>query len=271
MWEPEPLLVRLAPLTAIAWVCLAPVALAHPRVEEGRQRLDEADFEGAMQAFSQAEREGGMTAADVARLLEGRAMVHLALGQRDGMDTALRRLASLDPDHEFAPGVRPEIRARFEALGDAERLALDVDAEPGDGGLVVRAEIRHDPAGLVEEVAVGGRTASAGEQSGAGGEVLLRALSGETVEYWVRALGPGGAIVAEAGTPDTPLSARMPGDASLEVAGPGDGDGDRPPWLIIGAAAGGALVVAVVIAILVASSGGSSDRTQPTAPVFEGL
>ena len=72
----------------------AGVAHAHPILEEAQQRFDEADFEGALESYSRAERAGDLTRADLVQLYVQRALIHHTLGNSADLETDLMRISS---------------------------------------------------------------------------------------------------------------------------------------------------------------------------------
>jgi hypothetical protein len=190
-------------------------ALAHPRVEEARRRVAEADFDAAERAFAAAEASSDLDRADAIALLEGRALLAHALHDRQRMEADLRRLAALDPAHTFAPQLPPELAATFTRIrgGGIEPLDLVADARREGGTVRVTARLRGDPGGLVRELRLHARVAGGAwrtaTQSGATGtpaELVLDVPPGTTVEHWSVAIGPGAAPIAERGTANAPIA-----------------------------------------------------------------
>jgi len=188
-------------LSAPSW------ARAHPDVDEGRRLAQEADLEGALEAFDRAEQSGDLTRADLVSLLEGRALVHHALGDEESLGEAVRALASIAPRHHIGEDLPPAIGAAFHRAqaGSPGRIAVEVAAEPGPGGVSLRARVRDDAEGLAREVLLHVRPPHAGWQVHETGHATVRVAGGESVGYWAEVRGPGGAPIATRGSADEPV------------------------------------------------------------------
>jgi hypothetical protein len=193
---------------------LPATALAHPRVDEARRRVADADFDAAERAFAAAEASSDLDRADAITLLEGRALLAHALHDRQRMEADLRRLAALDPSHTFAAQLPPELAATFTRIrsGGIEPLDLVADARREGGAVRVTARVRGDPGGLVRELRLharvaGGawRTATRSGATGTPAEIVLDVPPGTAVEHWSVAVGPGAAPLAERGTANAPI------------------------------------------------------------------
>jgi len=273
-----------------AFFCASPAA-AHPLVDAGRRHLDEADFRRALEAFSRAENASDLSRDDLLLLLESRALVYVATHDDEALDRELVRLATIDPDHRFRPDAPPELAERFgRARRRArERLSVRIDAERLPNGSVrLQPSVEHDEGSLLRHVHVfarGGR----GTWTEAVDEPLLVERPRGAVRYHALAVGPGGAVIAELGSresprtlagaegaadqaPAEPAGDRIPEsgepatapayDQSVDATTDDDGGGGST-WIWVGA---GALAVAAVIVTVVLVSGGTSDVTQPGAP-----
>jgi len=252
-------------------------AAAHPLVDEGRRRFEQADFEGALDAFARAESATDLTRDDVIDLLEARALVHLGMGSPEAMRADLSRLVTIAPDHEWDARVAPDVRAAFlEIRGRSPGpLRLVAHAEAVAGGVSVRAEVVHDRASLVRRVQVSARRAGRAWTRVSDAPLVLPSVAGELVEYYAEAIGPGGAVLATAGTSGAPLHAATRARASEEQGAMSAGatspstsardsdGGGLSPWIWIGI---GAAVVAagVLVALLVTGAIGGDPDTQPS-------
>ncbi len=239
-------MLRLASV-ALALCCLAPSrASAHPLVDEGLQRLHDADFAGALQVFAQAEARDDLTRAELATLLAARATVNLALDDERAAAVDLRMLVELEPRHVIDATAPPELRDAFRRAVASARGALSVTASHvRDGGRVdVEATTRNDTAGLVRELRVYVRRGDGLWQAAAAGHTSIEAPPDTRVEYYAEAVGPGGAIVARTGSRPFPHTAPASND----------GEAGAPPWLWIGLGIGAAVLVATVAIFVVAGS-----------------
>jgi len=268
------------------------VAHAHPILEEAQRRFDEADFEGALEAFGRAERAADLTRDDLVQLYVRRALVHHTLGNADDLETDLMRLASLEPEHEFGRQVPPVVveafdRARARTTG---QITVSLAAETRPGGVRLEAQIENDTSGIIQEVRIGARSPGNAWTQRSNAALEMPAPSDSTIEIYAEAIGPGGAVVASDGTHDDPVSGRV-SELEDRVAGggttggggtggggtgggpiiddPGGGDDDGiPVWpFLVG---GGVLLAAgaaILIAVLVA--GGSSNNTNLMPPMVQ--
>ncbi len=277
-----------------ALVLVPAVVLAAPRdVERGHALLVEANFEGALAAFEQAEAGGGLDRATLVRLLEGRVLAHHGLGHRAAMERALAELAALDPRHTFGPEVPPEVTVRFAQIVEAAGggLAVQVRLLHGEEGYELVARPVRAPSGLVRQVRVLARRGDASWREGLGGVTFGDLPDGEVVRYLVEIVGPGGAVLAreegqrrvgreeageaERGASDAteperaPSARRSPLAPAPSRAEDDDSSGGGGLW--IGLGVGAALLAAgAVAAVLLAGDSGAS-QTLPRRPVVEGF
>ncbi|MGE0784795.1 MAG: hypothetical protein AB7S26_03830 [Sandaracinaceae bacterium] len=239
-------------------VALPSTALAHPLVDEGVRRFEEAELEAARDVLTRAEASEGLTREDVVRLYETRALCNAALGDADAMDADLARLAALAPDHRLNPAAPPEMVSRFEAHRARGVTAPPVAAEASmrDGRIVVTAGLRgDDPLRLVRRVRVGAR----GEGEPAyrlsdGAELVLDEGLASPIAYFAEGVGAGGVVLSSDGSADDPHLFRF-GD---------DGGGIDETALFIGLGIGGGVVVLAAIVIIIAVAVGSAGYNEET-------
>ena len=118
---------------------------------------------------------------------------------------------------------------------------------------------------LVTDVVIWTRTGTTPWRRSSGSSVTIDARTGRA-EAYVEAIGPGGAVIAEAGTHDAPLTHRV---GSEETTPPVGGRDDTLLHIGIGAGAGGvALVVIIVIAVVLSQPSG---QTRLEGPVVVGF
>ncbi|MGE3636646.1 MAG: hypothetical protein AB7P00_42480, partial [Sandaracinaceae bacterium] len=138
---------------------------------------------------------------------------------------------------------------RFVAVGRrlGGRLDVDVTTGAGPGGSTVEARVIRDPAGLTRQV----RMRVFDPATGAWREAPppLTAAPGRQALFYVEVLGPGGAVLAQRGTPGEPLSVGEgpagPGTAAPDAATSAGGFPDWGYAIVIGAIV---LVVAAIVA-----------------------
>jgi hypothetical protein len=279
-----------------AWLAVPTSALAlHPAVEEGKRRYDDADFRGALEAFSRAEAASDLTRADLVELYARRALVLHAMNRREDMEVDLFRLATLEPRFTLPRAAPPSVRRAFQEAAGRVSGPVRVEAETSSvpGGTRIEGRVADDLAAIVQAVRVYGRVAGQPWRSSDRGSLEVPAAAGATVEYYVEAIGPGGAPVATAGTATAPLSTRgdatdlteprdgggtgggagggagigVGGGARAGVGGGGQADegGSALPWILLG---GGVAVVAITAAVILLATSGDSGDTQLGPPMI---
>ncbi len=287
-----------AAVFGVAWL-LAGAGLARADagdVARGRELLQEADFEGALAAFEQAEAAGGLDRDDVVRMLEGRVLAHHGLGHRGAMEQALVALVALDPEHTFGPEVPPEVRERFAQLAEASAgpLGVRVSLLRGGEGLTLVARPLRAPPGLVRQVRLLARVGEEGAwKEGTGSVDLPEAEPSDPVAWLVELVGPGGAVLlrdegsATLGQPPAEATVAQDGvedEEAPEEDGSAAGEAgplrEAPPrpdesdggssGLWIGLGVGAVVVVGAAVAAVLLTSGGS-DQTQVRPPIVEGF
>jgi hypothetical protein len=280
----------LAALVALWAVGLAPVvAYAHPLIDEGERKYEDADFPGALDAFARAEAATDLTRDDLVRLYTRRAMVHHAMQHPEELEADVFRLANLDRALRLPRAVPPAVRRAYEQAVTrvTSLLRVDVEAEAMPGGTRLVARVSDDNAGLVQSLRVRARTAGGAWRRTDRATLELPAAAGATVEYVAEAIGPGGAVLAQAGTDDAPLRTTLspalvtsavtpaaatttadgataatttPGPAPVPPRDPAPRDvGGAPvwPWLVAG---GAVLAAAVVVVALFVVPGPQGDQ-----------
>ncbi len=273
-------------LAAVLLAATATTAFAHPILEEAQARFDEADFEGALEAFQRAEQAGDLTRDDVIQLYVQRALVHHTLGDEENLETDLMRLASLEPNYEFGRSVPPVVREAFDRAKERTtgRIRVQAEAQSHAGGVRLEARVTNDTSGIVQEVRLGARAPGNAWTQRSNSVLEMPTTSDQTLEIYAEAIGPGGAVLASDGTPDDPVIGTVAElaerDFGTTAGGGGNGNGNEiiaprpepegggvPAWpFIVG---GGVLLAAgaaVLIALLVA---GGSNNTALMPPVVQ--
>jgi hypothetical protein len=280
-----------------AALALPSAALAsHPAVEEGKRRYDDADFRGALESFSRAEAATDLTRGDLIELYVRRALVFHAMNRREDMEMDLFRLATLEPRFTLPRAAPPAVRRAFQEVAARVSGPVRVEAEASrvPGGIRIEGRVADDLAAIVQAIRVYGRVAGQPWRSSDRGTLEVPGPAGATVEYYVEAIGPGGAAVASAGSASTPLSTRgaaadltEPRDGGAERVATGGGTvdaggrargsaasssgdetvgegGSALPWILVG---GGVAVAATVVVVLLVTGGQTSD-TQLGPPMI---
>jgi hypothetical protein len=268
---------RVAGVLVSIVVALAPAhAHAHPDVDEGRAQYERARFREALDAFARAESSDTLTLRDLALLLESRALVHHAMGNEPALESDLTRLAAIAPDHEFDESVPPELRDSFQRLRARlpGRLRLRATAEPTASGITIEVEVLDAPAAIVRAVRIRGRAGDGEWAEATDAPLVVTASAGERVQYYVEAVGPGGAVLVNRGSEGEPLVASMPAapePRSVSILSPGSGEeddgGGGSAWIWVGVGAGLVALAAIIVSILVVRGDGLTDDTQATVCV----
>lgn len=249
----------LAVVAAVLCLIVASVAHAHPAVDAARARYAAGDFAGTIAALDAAGERDDLTRADLIASLELRALALRALGDDPGLERALTAIASFEPQHRFGPEVPPALVARFaqirDRLGGPVRVVGEARVEAD--GASVGVEVGRDPASLTRTVRIHVRPDGGAWRIEEGTSVQLDGAVGR-LEWWAEAIGPGGAVIATAGSAGDPrtASAALAGRTPLAIAPASDedGGGGAELWIALGA---GAVVAGVVVIVLLASAGGS--------------
>ena len=229
---------------------------------EARAAYLRGDFEAAAAAYQAAlASSSGLNRGTLEQALTDLAIVQHASRDTEGAEAALTQLLAIAPDAALPDVAPPSLRARFEELREqVPRLELAVrDEATADGARVVVAVIG-DP-GLVRSTSVmvrdgGGWVAHEGTSV---------AIPGDST-YYVEAHGPGGVVVARAGSADRPRTAASAlGGGGTETFDDEDGEeGGASGWKW--ALAIGAVVVAGALATGLAI--GLQDDSVTTVPTF---
>ena len=255
-------------------------ALADARLDRAGMALEEGEFEAAIALFDQAESEDALDRDALARLYEGRALGHHALGAPSAMVEDLRRLASLDPQRTLPAVAPPQVREAFRRLAAEIEAPLGVEFETVevDDTLRVRLRLRGDVAGLAQSLELAARVDAEAEWSRSEREVTLQTSAGPPVEVVGRALGPGGGVLSEVGTFESPHSlptvapalpaAALARSELLTAASPeAAGDDDDMVAVGVGIGAGAlALVAAAVVATFLIVDAQNESLVRLSAP-----
>jgi hypothetical protein len=229
---------------ALGFVLALPApAFAHPLVDEGERLYEEADFVGALDALGRAESASDLSLSELVHLFETRALVHLAMSDAQAMERDLERVVALEPDHRLGPSAHP----------DVQRALAQVRA---DSAVTIEAHVENDWARLVRGIRLRARADSEGTSwsEEVDAPLLVQLEDGQGALYYAEALGPGGTVLASAGTEAEPLHASASG-----------GGIEAWPFIVAGVAA--AVVAGAVVAAVLLWPRDEGVSTQPQAPV----
>jgi len=246
---------------AMAGVGLLPQAATaqHNRwIAEARRLGGEADFDAALAAFERAEREGGLSRADLVELLAQRSIIDHALRNEPAMQLDLGRLAALEPEYRFGLEALPQVRTSFDRLRlEVQPLKLELWLRKEHEQLEISAQYGRPPPQLVLDDRVYVRVHGQAWRS-APGRVAIANPERQPVEYYAEAFGPGGALLIARGSRERPLRFVYEGPAAQAPSG----DASKLWWIL-----GGSAVLLAGAAIVIVAMVSENDHTQFEGPV----
>ena len=217
----------------LACVCLVAIradaqALAAPdaedsvpqltSIERARVAIEDADFAAAELALDEAVH-AGLTPAELLQWLEVSAMLAFADGRLGAMEDFLLGWASIAPAETPIPSALPSaLRTRLAELRADVQLHLSAEPlqsiEGATRRIALPVQVPSDPGHLIREVevqiAINGAPFEALRQ-GEAVEVVGDPHQNAQVAYFVRALGPGGALIGTLGSEVSPVEALLTG------------------------------------------------------------
>jgi len=246
----------------------APEAAPRSDAERARALLGEADFEGALAAANAAEAGSSLDRDSLVQLLETRVLIQAGLGRPGDVERDIARLAALAPERAAPPSFPPPVaQALSRAQAAAVAIGVDAQVSTDELGATVTGAARADAAGLVRTVRLSARVGDAAWQSSNTGTLTMQVAPGETLSYYAEAIGPGGVILATAGSEAEPLTrTRAPALAIVPEPEPVAPASDDTP-LFIGLGVGGGVLVLGVVIVIAAVAGSSNDTTLVTLPM----
>ena len=250
--------------SALLGIALPEVALAHPTIDEGRRLYDEADFEGALSALARAEAAAELSRGELASLYALRALVYRGMRQEQAMDSELRRLLFVDPDHSLDAAAPPEVHQRLGVLhsDNPDPIRLEVLSDRSDSAVTIRANVFNDELSLVRQVRVTARVQD-DMWTSMPGPLEVPSNRAQSVEYYAQAVGPGGVVLASGGSAEDPLVDE--GETARPPAEP------FSPWVWVGIAAAAIVVIGGFIVLSATVDSGDGGGFQPTLPMRAGL
>ncbi len=234
---------RSLPIGALvaAWV-IPLTTLAHPLVDRGIVEYEDADFQAALDFFVEAEGRTDLNTDELLQLLEMRALVYHAIDDQERMRRDLTRLASIRPTFRLGPMAPPPVQSAFDEVreGISEGVRVDVSAEVSPGVLRVKTVVLNDVAQVGRFVEIHSHIEGDKWHHSVGERAVIRAPKDRRIHYYAVLVGPGGAAIAQTGTPENPREALITeGEIELRKAG-------LAPILLWGGA-GAALISAAIL------------------------
>ncbi|MEM9190369.1 MAG: hypothetical protein AAGF12_14385 [Myxococcota bacterium] len=249
-------------------------AFAHPLIDEAQRLFSEADFEGALAAYTRAEDADDLSRDDLVDLYVSRALLHHVLENGDDVDIDMFRLATLEPDYSFGNQVPPAVVERFrtQAARVTDRVKVELQVETHAGGIRLQGIVQNDVTGMVRTVRLGVRKPGNAWTRRQNSALEFATSSDETIEYYVEAVGPGGAVVASSGSSTHPNVSEV---GVLLGGGPANGNGEPveppsdgvPAWPFI---VGGSVLAVAGAALLIVLLAGGNDNTSLSGPMVQG-
>lgn len=255
---------------AIAGIC-GPIAHAQRGLNTAQRHFDAARFQEAIEAYDRAEQRDSFERDQLYDLYEGRARAKQATGDDAGARRDLLALLSLAPDRGLPPDVPPallrlhdEVRAQI-----GGPLAIQGSAVPVPEGWVLTGEIRGDVARITARTRLRYDLGDGVWRTARGPEALVP-LS-DSIRFYMVAIGPGGAHLAEDGSEDDPHLVHRPGTVVDDHLDPDPDPNPDPPSrfgrreIILTSSIAGALLIAALVVIIAAPYG--DDGTRPSRPM----
>ena len=259
------------------------LARAHPEVERARQLVLDGEYDAARPALEAALARDDLDLEDLVELLEARALLFHGLSDQEALDRTLRSLASFAPTHRFGPRFPPDLAARSVEIGREMhgRLRVVTRRVPSAVGLRLEANVENDSASVVRELRYRVFDSVTGQWQPA--IAPIEASAGRELLVIVEAIGPGGAVLASDGSPDTPIRLQGPvmalsnGAATESREAEIEGSlmrpdevstrgGGLPDWVPILLGVGGALVAGAIVAGSIYAVENPTVTWQPSAP-----
>lgn len=227
------------------FACPAP-ALAHDDLDAALRHYERAEFDRAVAAFDSAEASSRLTHDELEAVLRGRGLAHHAAGDVGAAEEDLASLLSIAPSASLDDTTPPAVRRLFERLRE-EVVALAVEGVvlPSSTGYAVSVRVTGDVGNLQRGARIHYESASGPETVDAERAEVLSDAS--ELRYWVEVIGPGGVVVASAGSPDSPLTY---GRATALAEAPTDPVGEAAASDDTGIIVGVTVAIVVVLAAL---------------------
>jgi len=270
-------------LVAAATVVSAPVARAAPAdararklLARGERLFADQEYTRALRALLPVTRDPAATRAQRVRAWELIALSRFILGDQPGARDAFERVLEADPGFQLRDeSGSPRIRAFFDEVRaavvpgagggvDLEHAApragtagtrLEIEARATRGGDAVHElVVLHRTLGALRYAETAARPA--GETRWRAALRLPASRRAYTIEYYLEARGPAGAVVARVGAPDQPLA--------LRIAAGGERRRWYGRWYVI---AGAAALAAGTTGLVLAAGGGRDDGSLPPGRV----
>ena len=217
-----------------------------PSLELAELQIRQAQLRTALRTLESLTTHGSLDRAGLVRTLVLRLQLYAALKQPRALAQDAYDLASLAPDTSVV-GLRPDAKAAFLRAKSATppAPALTMTAAYRDGRVVVRAS-PSGPASLVKDVRLYARVTGDRWHISPGAPIVLNARPDASIEFYGAIIGPGGAVIAQAGSAAHPRRWSRPTVLSNAIPVPPPTAEPTPvwPWIV------GGTVIVVTAAIV---------------------
>ncbi len=239
----------IAALSLLSLVSLPTLAFAQDDLSVAQRHYERAEFDRAVGAFDRAEQSEHLTHEELEAILRGRGLAHHAAGDVGAAEEDLSRLLSIAPSASLDETTPPAVRRLLERLREeVVPIAVEGVVMPSTTGYVVSLRVTGDVGALQRGARIHYASDAGPEQIDAPRAEVL--TDEATLRYWLEVLGPGGAVIASAGSETDPLTyaretALAAASESSVMPAPSDDTG-----LIVGVTIGVAVAVAAVAVVL---------------------
>ncbi|RLB55152.1 MAG: hypothetical protein DRI34_11000 [Deltaproteobacteria bacterium] len=204
-------------------VLVPALALAGERGSEAQRKLDDLDFDGAIEAARKVLGDDTAQPEDLQEAYKVLGLAYSATGRDDEAMVAFRKLLSIDSDFQLSPDISPKLAAPFyQALAitrEMKPLSLGYQPETTPDGTPpgrVSFKLEADPMRLISRVRIclaakpGSWDCSTSRslEGPAELEFELPRTAGEPARYYFEALNEHGGVVARLGSRRQPLGER---------------------------------------------------------------
>jgi hypothetical protein len=221
-------------------------AFAHDDLDAALRHYERAEFDRAVAAFDRAAASSHLTRDELEAVLRGRGLAHHAAGDVGAAEEDLASLLSIAPGVSLDDTTPPAVRRLYERLREeVVQLAVEGVVLPSSTGYAVSLRVTGDVGSLQRGVRIHYESASGVETVEAERAEVLSDAS--ELRYWVEVIGPGGAVLASAGSAERPLTY---GRATALAATSNESVGDVAPSDDTGIIVGVTVAIVVVVAAI---------------------
>ncbi len=265
-------------LSALALTAALPAtasAQGEASIGKARTLYENANFEEALDMLASVADADTLSRYDLTELLFLRATVNFALGRNDEVEHELHRLVAVDPSYVPDQGIPPRLRSQLDKIRKKQRqVSMELSLKQKPGAVRIVAQMKDNPKGLAQQVAVFARVGSGQWRASEGGSIELPASEGATVQYYGYIRGPGNATIARVGSRQHPRSSALTGAGPdqqrlvqvMEPVDEGRSGKSAKVWWLVGAGVAAGVAAIVVVALTSQSTSERVEVLPPTVP-----